>query len=186
MSPLPAATPAASPASGDLLIAGPCPNCRGVIDLEGPPFPPGFHCEACGKVFESPPSATLQQGRTPDRCLFCGDTDFYVEKDMPRGLGLSLVVMAAVLVPWTYGLSILVVAFFQIPFFLLLPMRHVCYGCQALYRRFPTDSRSRPFDHELATMRELRREKLERLSPPPGSSPGPDKESPPAGGGAPV
>ena len=33
---------------------------------------------------------------------------------------------------------------------------------QALYRRFPTASHSRPFDHELATMRELAREKADR------------------------
>lgn len=148
--------------SSPQIITGPCPHCRAVVDLEGPPFPPGFRCDGCQKVFEIETSEALQTGATPDRCVFCADTDFYVEKDMPRGLGLFLVVMAAGLVPWTYGLSILIVACFQVPFFLLLPMRHVCYGCQALYRRFPTGPASRPFDHELATMRELAREKAER------------------------
>lgn len=165
-------TPTASNAAGEvardpnarrnLVITGPCPHCRGVVDMVGPPFAPGFQCEACEKVFEVEVSEALQAGECPDRCIFCADTDFYIEKDMPRGLGLSLVVMAAVLVPWTQGLSILIVALFQIPFFLLLPMRHVCYGCQALFRRFPTAPHSRPFDHELATMRELAREKAER------------------------
>lgn len=146
------------------IITGPCPNCRGIIDLQGPPWPEGFHCDACDKVFAAPLSPAVAAGETPDRCAFCGDTDFYVEKDMPRGLGLSLVVTAALLVPWTYGLSILIVAFFQVPFFLMLPMRHICYGCQTLYRRFPTGPESRPFDHELATMRELARERAERLA----------------------
>lgn len=144
-----------------LVITGPCPACRAIIDLEGPEFPPGFRCAACEKVYAIEVSDAIQAGESPDRCVFCADTDFYVEKDMPRALGLSLVLVAAALVPWTYGISIIVVAFFQVPFFLLLSMRHVCYGCQALYRRFPTKASSRPFDHELATMRELAREKAE-------------------------
>ncbi len=139
--------------------------------MQGPPFPPGFQCQGCEKVFQVEPSDALQEGNTPDKCIFCGDTDFYIEKDMPRGLGLFLVVSAAVLVPWTYGLSILIVAFFQIPFFLFLSMRHVCYGCQALYRRFPCSASSRPFDHELATMRELAREKAEALALAEGTDP---------------
>jgi len=151
-----------SAAEGSCVVTGPCPNCRGIIDVVGPPFPPGFRCDACEKVYQIHPGKAVSQGETPDECFFCGDTDFYVEKAMPRGLGLFLVGLACVLVPWTYGLSLLIVAFIQVPFFLMLPMRHVCYGCQTLYRRFPEGPGSRPFDHELATMRELKRERAER------------------------
>ena len=145
-----------------MMITAPCPSCRGIVDLEGPPFPEGFSCTLCKKVFQVPTSAALAKGDPPDRCLFCGDTEFYVEKDMPRGLGLGLVLIAAILVPWTFGISIIAIAFLQIPFFLMLPMRYVCYGCQTLYRGFPHGAHWKPFDHELATQRELARERAER------------------------
>lgn len=142
-------------------LALPCPHCRSVVNLEGLPFPPGFQCDSCQKVFAIEPSEALQAGDPPDRCVICGDDEFYLEKDMPRGLGTFLVILAILLVPWTYNLSLFVVAFLQIPFFLMLKMRYVCYGCQALYRGYPKPEKAIPFDHEIATMRELKREKAE-------------------------
>jgi hypothetical protein len=98
-----------------------CPGCGDSrpVDLDGWPA-------------EAPDSVT--------GCLLCDCPHLYRQRDVNRALGCLLVAVGAALVPWTYGLSLVLLAGVDLWLYLRLGFSVVCYRCDTVYR----DARPRP------------------------------------------
>lgn len=83
-------------------------------------------------------------------CLACGHPELYSQKDFPRGPGLWIVILAALLAPFTWYLSLLVAALLDASLFLLASSVVVCYACRAQHRGFHPSPRHPRFDHTIA------------------------------------
>lgn len=107
-------------------------------------------CGACGTTvqLEVPPPVT--ESRTLDRCLSCQGTQLYVQRDFNQKAGLAVVVLGAVLAPFTYYISLFAAAGIDAALYLLLPEITVCYRCQAHYRGFARNPAHEAFDLHIA------------------------------------
>ncbi len=65
-------------------------------------------------------------------------------------------IAGALLVPWTWGLSLAVVALIDLLLYQALPRVSVCYVCRARYRGLPPHPGHAPFNLAMAQRREAR------------------------------
>ncbi len=98
-----------------------CPNCADSHAVDPTVVEPG-----------PPPGVTS--------CGVCGCEHLYRQRDFNRAWGCGLVALGAALVPWTYGLSLVVLALVDLILYYRLPESVVCYRCDTVYR----DARPRP------------------------------------------
>ncbi len=100
-------------------------------------------CQRCGAMNEviAPPS-----GSTIDRCAACSHDQLYFQKDFNRTTGIALVILGAIFVPWTYGLSLLGVTILDYVVWRMVKDVIVCYRCQAVHRGYPPNPALKPFD----------------------------------------
>ncbi len=82
-------------------------------------------------------------------CPVCERKDFYQQKDFNRKIGVALFVVAACLVPWTYGLSLLALYLLDVFLFRRLSMIAICYKCKTIFRQIENIKEIREFDHEM-------------------------------------
>ena len=82
-------------------------------------------------------------------CVACGHPELYTQKNFPRPLGLTLVVVAAVLAPFTNYISLGVAALVDALLFWLGPDVVTCYVCHARHSGFNPDPRHPRFDREI-------------------------------------
>jgi hypothetical protein len=113
-------------------------------------------CRACGRPFPIEAPAALEGGRPVKRCAVCGDTNFFIQKDFNQKLGCAIVAVGAILVPWTYGLSLAVCAAIDALLYMWLPMVTVCYICSSRYRGIPLDPEHAKYDLVTAQTYEAR------------------------------
>ncbi len=83
-------------------------------------------------------------------CIVCGYERMFSQKDFNRKLGLLIVVIGAVLSPWTYGLSLVVCMGLDYGLYFFVPEITVCYGCDGIYRGFENNPKHRAHDPLLA------------------------------------
>ncbi|MFQ5601342.1 MAG: hypothetical protein ACE5G2_12425 [Candidatus Krumholzibacteriia bacterium] len=82
-------------------------------------------------------------------CAACGSEALFVQRDFNRKLGLAIVVVAALFVVRTWGLSLLLAALADWTLYRTLPRITVCYACEAIHRGIPVNPTHGPFDHEI-------------------------------------
>lgn len=119
--------------------------CRGcewrlVSDSEDRESVPCENCKTDNQVV-APASGSLI-----DRCLACGERELYIQKDFNRATGVTLVVIGAIFVPWTWGLSLLAVTIVDFALYYYLKDVEVCYECRAVHRGYPLNPAHKPFD----------------------------------------
>ena len=117
-----------------------CVDCRTVNQEEN--VDSAIVCRSCGKsygVFLDEPEA----GKGVRFCVICRCRDLYIQKDFNRKLGLAIVLLGAVLAPFTKLISLLVCALIDLVLYLALPVITVCYRCHSIYRGFAKNP-----DHE--------------------------------------
>lgn len=105
-------------------------------------------CRDCGE------SQALKLERlTPEGglvgCLACGHPELYRKKVFPPILGIAIVVVAALLAPATYYISLAVAAVLDIVLFAFMPEANVCYVCNAHHRSFNPEPKHPGFDREI-------------------------------------
>ena len=98
------------------------------------------HCGAATSVVAHPEDAII------DRCAACAHEQLYFQKDFNRRTGIALVVVGAVFVPWTYGISLLAVTILDYIVWRVVKDVIVCYQCQAVHRAYPANPALQPFD----------------------------------------
>lgn len=92
-------------------------------------------CPGCGDSREVDLSGWPEDApQTVNRCPLCGCQHLYRQRDFNRGLGCLLVAIGAALVPWTYGLSLIVLAAVDLYYYVRLGESVVCYRCDTVYR----------------------------------------------------
>ncbi|HUO83566.1 MAG TPA: hypothetical protein VM534_00495 [Thermoanaerobaculia bacterium] len=118
-----------------------CQSCESRSNaVEGQPAEPCFRCGTSNPVTAPPETAPIE------RCAACGSRELYVQKDFNRTTGIALVVVGAIFVPWTWGLSLLAVTILDFIVYYLVGDVVVCYACQAVHRGYPPNSEIKPFD----------------------------------------
>lgn len=111
--------------------------------------------EVPGKVVGSAgtPYALHRDRLTPEGgltgCLACGHPELYTQKDVPRALGIAIVVVAALLAPRTRYLSLVIAAVLDFVLFYTAPNTVVCYVCGARHRGFRARPKHPRFDREI-------------------------------------
>jgi hypothetical protein len=100
-------------------------------------------CDSCGAS-----NAVVAPGERAiiDRCAACGHEQLYFQKDFNRRTGIALVVVGAILVPWTYYLSLLAATILDYIVWRIVKDVIVCYECQAVHRGYPANPALKPFD----------------------------------------
>ena len=104
-----------------------CPNCQQVLAVDTVGW-------------------TAEDDRSIERCLLCDCRHLYRQRDFNRALGCFLVLVGAILVPWTYGLSLVVLSLVDLALFYRLPESVVCYRCDTVYRDARPGDRQNDFD----------------------------------------
>lgn len=82
-------------------------------------------------------------------CVSCGHLELYTLKDFPRKLGIAVVVVAAVLAPFTHYISLFVAAGLDAALYAFAPNMVMCYVCHAAHRGFAREPRHPSFDREI-------------------------------------
>jgi hypothetical protein len=86
---------------------------------------------------------------TIETCRSCGAKDLYLQKDFPRKIAIPIIIVAALLVPWTYGFSLIVAAVIDFVIYRRTAWMTVCYKCRAEYRGFANNPNHKEFDRHL-------------------------------------
>jgi hypothetical protein len=135
-----------NPTPDDAIAAAltlPCPRCGRVIPVGNAAS--SAECPPCGQRIalarRNEPSPTA-----PGTCTVCGSEHLYWRKDFHQKAGCALIAIGALLTPWTYGLSLAVLALVDLVLYRLLPRITVCYVCGAIWRGVPPHPSQRPFD----------------------------------------
>lgn len=119
-------------------------------------------CRACGLPFAAPLAAAGGALECPgctsarpvgtwtagplETCPLCGCRHLYRQRDVNRALGCLLVALGAALAPWTYGISLVLLAAVDLWLARRLDWAVVCYRCDTVYRDARPTSRQGEFD----------------------------------------
>ena len=139
---------------GPLRVRAECDGCG--APLAGGARAGELACRACRRSYDVRAAADFEQ------CPICGCRRFFRQKAFPRALGIGLVVVGAILVPFTYGVSLMVLALVDLLIYRAVPMMAVCYLCRAEFRGVPVPNRILPFRHHMAEGYEKRRARRDR------------------------
>ena len=129
-------------------IAFACRACGGeaVSGLDG-----RGRCSGCGKESDLAIPPALRDTRVVERCPACESGLLYVQRDFNQKVGLGVVVVGAILAPFTpFYSSLIVAALVDAGLYLLLPEITVCYRCHAHLRGFARNPKHQAFDLHLA------------------------------------
>jgi hypothetical protein len=114
-------------------------------------------CAGCQQTTPLELSASVREARVVDRCPACAGEQLYVQRDFNQKAGLAIVVLGAVLAPFTpFYSSLFVAALIDAGLYTLLPEITICYRCHAHFRRFARNPKHQAFDLHLAEQYEKR------------------------------
>jgi len=119
------------------------------VEVESPSgLPAEIPCTACGGT-HALHLERLTDGGGLVGCLACGHPELFRQKAFPRAAGVAVVVVAAVLAPFTYYASLAVAAGIDALLYWCAPDVIVCYVCESGHRRFAATPRHPRFDREI-------------------------------------
>lgn len=124
-----------------------CRACGYPFRAELEPAAVELACPSCG-VSRTASAAGWSTGPPPtvSICPLCGCRHLYRQRDVNRAAGCLIVALGAVLVPWTYGLSLLACTLLDVWLYRRLREAVVCYGCDTVYRDALPLPHQGPFD----------------------------------------
>jgi hypothetical protein len=131
-----------------------CPDCLAARDFEGEEAAGVKSCEGCGKVYEMATPASSLTDRGLERCAFCGNRAFFLQKDFDQRLGCLLMGISlaiALYVGWQFGwiwFTPVLLASVVVDWIVAARIRPVtiCYRCDAEYRDLPVHPRHKGWD----------------------------------------
>lgn len=131
-----------------------CPKCLQPEDLEVVATTASLACRQCGWT---KPTEREIVADAPQRCLICGCTDLWRQKDFPPQLGLAMVgagiVLSTIAVAYmrpVVALGILMgFALIDMVLFAIMRDALVCYRCHARYRGAAVTDSHAKFDLEV-------------------------------------
>ena len=84
-----------------------------------------------------------------EHCPVCGCRQFYTSKDFNQALGLGIMAIGIILVPWSYGLSLPVFAGIDWLLHKRVASTVCCYKCGSEFRHLPIPKHLKPFMHHI-------------------------------------
>jgi DNA-directed RNA polymerase subunit RPC12/RpoP len=128
-------------------IAFACSGCKAeVVSIAGAPA----RCAACGAVTALDLLEAVRRGDKVDACPACGGRQLYVQRDFNQKAGLAVVIVCAVLAPFTHYLSLIAGTLIDAALYAMRPEITVCYRCHAHFRGFRRNPQHEAFDLHLA------------------------------------
>lgn len=133
-----------------------CPDC--IVSRELAVGEEGsFSCGKCGRSFSVDFSGVVGEHGV-ERCAFCGNRAFFLQKDFDQRLGclfMAISLAAALLVGWKWGwiwFTPVLLATVVVDWIVATRVHPVtiCYRCDAEYRDVPTNPRHRGYDPHVA------------------------------------
>ena len=119
-----------------------CPTCDSGLPIDTVVPPDQVTCGGCGASVPLEVTAALRTDQGVDACPLCGGGDFYLRKDFDPKLGLTVMVVAALISAgfYWYGLDLIaysvlgVVALVDLLVYRRLKNLTVCYRCHTEFR----------------------------------------------------
>ncbi len=145
-----------------------CPSCLAAKEHAGSQAG-DFRCERCGE-----PYSARFEGTAPtvaiERCAFCGNRAFFLQKDFDQRVGCLLLAASlgvALFVGWRFGwiwFTPVLLASVLLDWIVAGRIRPVtiCYQCDAEYRDLPLNPHHRAYDPHVAE-RYARRKTVRRM-----------------------
>jgi hypothetical protein len=133
-----------------------CPECLAHADHEGSASGE-LLCASCGRAYTvDAPGAMGPEG--VERCAFCGNRTFFLQKDFDQRLGcliMGVALAAALFVGWRFGwiwFTPALLASVVVDWVVAARIRPVtiCYRCDAEYRDVPVNPSHKGYDPHLA------------------------------------
>ena len=88
------------------------------------------------------------------RCPACGCKHLYKKKDFNQTLGCLIILVGAVFVPVTYGLSLVVLFLLDLLLYSRIKDSIECYKCKTEYKNVVVPKNMMSFDHHIAEIYE--------------------------------
>jgi len=82
---------------GDVQVVAKCPKCDAGLPVGANDAPSAIRCGACGQEIPLTFSEAVASDRAVDRCPVCSGADFYIRKDFDPKVGLTVVVIGALI-----------------------------------------------------------------------------------------
>ena len=133
-----------------------CPDCMKARDFtEGEGG--DFRCEKCGREYTAQ-TLVSSPGRGLERCAFCGNRGFFVQKDFDQRVGclaMAASLALAVFAGWRFGWIwftpvLLATVFIDWVVAARVGTVTICYRCNAEYRDVERNPRHRAYDPHVA------------------------------------
>lgn len=129
-----------------------CPDCLNSRE-HGPGDSGDFACGKCGRAYAARFDAVLGVSGL-ERCAFCGNRSFFLQKDFDQRLGcllLALSLALALLAGWRFGWIwftpvLLATVLVDWAVAARIPAVTICYRCDAEFRDVPPNARHRGYE----------------------------------------
>jgi DNA-directed RNA polymerase subunit RPC12/RpoP len=119
-----------------------CPACDAGLPVAAGEAPAAIKCGGCGREMPLAFSEDLKADRAIDRCPVCAGTDFYIRKDFDPTIGLTVVVVGAIIsgIFYWFGKDLMAytilaaAALIDLVVYGRLKDLTVCYRCHSEFR----------------------------------------------------
>ena len=133
-----------------------CPECLAHAEHDAS-VSGELQCAGCGRAYTADPAGALAPEGI-ERCVFCGNRTFFLQKDFDQRLGcliMGVSLAAALFVGWRFGwiwFTPALLASVVVDWIVAARIRPVtiCYRCDAEYRDVPTHPKHKGYDPHLA------------------------------------
>lgn len=127
-------------------VAFACRKCGRPVERPFPSDAPPEPCAACGAPVELDAAALVDGAIT--RCPVCRGEMLFKQRDFRQAIGCAVVLVAAVLAPFTYYVSLAAAALIDALLYALAGEVVICYRipCRAHVRGLPGGPKVLPFD----------------------------------------
>lgn len=134
-----------------------CPRCFRKVDMDEARDASG-RCARCGVEWRLAPTPEAAASNRVDRCGFCGNRAFFVQRDFDQRIGCAIMAASlglALAVGWKFGwiyFTPVLLATVLVDWILAWRIGPVtiCYRCDAEYRDVAANPRHRPYDPHIA------------------------------------
>lgn len=147
-------------------IVAVCPKCDAGLPVRAADAPSAITCGGCGRNIPLDVSEKVRAGTLVDRCPVCSESDFYLRKDFDPKIGLSVVIVGALISASFYWFGRDLVAYSVLAAATLIDLLiygrlkdlTVCYRCHSEFRGAYPEKRV-GFDLHTADVLELEYER---------------------------
>jgi len=123
-------------------IVARCPKCDAGLPVHAADAPGAIKCGRCGRDIPLTFTEALERDAAVDRCPVCGGADFYIRKDFDPKMGLTVVIIGALISGAFYGFGRDLIAYGILASAALIDLIvygrlkdvTVCYRCHTEFR----------------------------------------------------